>query len=47
MWQHVIKLLLKKHDVAFAQHNLRRSFEQTIIKMAEYARYAFQGNHDE
>ena len=43
----VIKLLLKNSDVAFAQHKYCRSFEQTIIKMGEYARYAIQGNLNE
>ena len=43
----VIKLLQKNNDVAFAQHQMRRSFVRSLTEITEYARYACEGKLDE
>ena len=43
----VIKLLQKKNDVAFAQHQLQRTFVRSLAEITEYARYACEGKLDE
>ncbi len=47
MLRSVIKLLQKNNDVAFAQHQLRRSFVRSPTEITEYARYAYEGKLNE
>ncbi len=47
MLRSVIKLLQKNNDVAFAQHQLRRSFVRSPAEITEYARYAYEGKLNE
>lgn len=47
MLQVVTKLLQKNSDVAFAPHQLRRSFVRSPTEITEYARYAHEGKLNE
>lgn len=40
------KMLPKKHNVAFAQHELRPTFQWSPLEATVYVRFSRQGNFD-